>query len=96
MPKLTLRDLFAVVTIVGLALGWWLDHRRSGFECDRLTANQERALRSALEWEDMARMLEARMRREGWEDCVWWPDPVPNEPRLWRPAHEHPRPNPSK
>jgi hypothetical protein len=26
MPKLTLRDLFAVVTIVALALGWWLDH----------------------------------------------------------------------
>jgi hypothetical protein len=28
MPKLTLRDLFAVVTIVALALGWWLDHQR--------------------------------------------------------------------
>lgn len=28
MPKLTLRDLFAVVTIVALALGWWVDHSR--------------------------------------------------------------------
>ena len=28
MPKLTLRDLFAVVTIVALALGWWLEFRR--------------------------------------------------------------------
>ena len=28
MPKLSLRDLFAVVTIVALALGWWVDHRR--------------------------------------------------------------------
>jgi hypothetical protein len=28
MPKLTLRDLFAVVTIVALALGWWCDHQR--------------------------------------------------------------------
>ena len=28
MPKLTLRDLFAVVTIVALALGWWLDRSR--------------------------------------------------------------------
>jgi hypothetical protein len=28
MPKLTLRDLFAVVTIVALALGlWWEDNR---------------------------------------------------------------------
>jgi hypothetical protein len=28
MPKLTHRDLFAVVTIVALALGWWLDRSR--------------------------------------------------------------------
>jgi hypothetical protein len=28
MPKLTLRDLFAVVTIVALALGWAVDHWR--------------------------------------------------------------------
>jgi hypothetical protein len=28
MPKLTLRDLFAIVTIVALALGWWLDRSR--------------------------------------------------------------------
>src|SRR5687768_13675100 len=28
MPKLSLRDLFAVVTIVALALGWWVDRSR--------------------------------------------------------------------
>jgi hypothetical protein len=28
MRKLSLRDLFALVTIVALALGWWVDHRR--------------------------------------------------------------------
>lgn len=28
-PKLTLRDLFGLTLVVGLALGWWLDHRRS-------------------------------------------------------------------
>jgi hypothetical protein len=28
MPKLTLRDLFAVVTILALILGWLVDHRR--------------------------------------------------------------------
>jgi hypothetical protein len=28
MPKLTLRELFAIVTIVALALGWWVDHWR--------------------------------------------------------------------
>jgi hypothetical protein len=28
MPKFTLRDLFAVVTIVALSLGWGVDHCR--------------------------------------------------------------------
>jgi hypothetical protein len=32
MPKLSLRDLFAVVTIVALALGWWLDRSRLAAE----------------------------------------------------------------
>ena len=36
MPKLTLRDLFAVVTIVALAMGWALDHWRQAAEQERL------------------------------------------------------------
>jgi hypothetical protein len=28
MPKLTLRDLFAVMTIVAVLIAWWVDHRR--------------------------------------------------------------------
>jgi hypothetical protein len=28
MTKLSLRDLFAVVTVLALLLGWWMDHRR--------------------------------------------------------------------
>jgi hypothetical protein len=28
MPKLFLRDLFAVVTLAAVLLAWWLDHRR--------------------------------------------------------------------
>jgi hypothetical protein len=28
MPKLTLRDLFALVTITAIIVAWWLDHRR--------------------------------------------------------------------
>ena len=28
MPKLALRDLFAIVTIFALGLGWWLDRSR--------------------------------------------------------------------
>jgi hypothetical protein len=26
-PKLTLRDLFWLMLVAGLALGWWRDHR---------------------------------------------------------------------
>jgi hypothetical protein len=36
MPKLSLRDLFAVVTIVALALGWWVDRSRLARENKRL------------------------------------------------------------
>jgi hypothetical protein len=39
MPKLALRDLFAVVTIVALALGWWLDRSRLAEQRD--TARRE-------------------------------------------------------
>jgi hypothetical protein len=88
MPKLTLRDLFAVVTIVALGLGWWVDRRRTASDFKRLTAQKEKAIRAAHEWEDMARALESTLRHEEWEDCVWWPDPVPNDPRVWWPARD--------
>jgi hypothetical protein len=32
MPKLTLRDLFAVVTIVAILIAWWLDRSRLAAE----------------------------------------------------------------
>jgi hypothetical protein len=32
MPKLTLRDLFAVVTIVAIMVAWWVDHGRLATE----------------------------------------------------------------
>jgi hypothetical protein len=44
MPKLTLRDLFAVVTIVALWLGWWLD--RSRLAEQRNTARRESELQA--------------------------------------------------
>jgi hypothetical protein len=44
MPKRTLRDLFAVVTIVALALGWGVDHWRMAREV-RLRYAQAESLR---------------------------------------------------
>jgi hypothetical protein len=35
-PKLTFRDLFAVVTIVALALGWWVDRSRLARDAELL------------------------------------------------------------
>jgi hypothetical protein len=36
-PQLTLRDLFWLVLVCGLALGWWVDHRAASIEHERLT-----------------------------------------------------------
>jgi hypothetical protein len=52
MPKLTLRDLFAVVTIVALALGWMIDR-------DRLRVNKNEHLNEVMS----ARHREAEFRR---------------------------------
>lgn len=70
MPKLTLRDLFAVVTIVALVLGWWLDHQRMAQRVDglswRLDSVQDELERSTgmrmTFWEDLKR--EAVERRD--------------------------------
>lgn len=35
--KLTLRDLFWLVAVVGLMLGWWVERTRLIEEIDRLT-----------------------------------------------------------
>ena len=43
MPKLTLRDLFAVVTIVALALGWWVDRSRLRYSFRAAEARAGRA-----------------------------------------------------
>jgi hypothetical protein len=43
MPKLTLRDLFAVVSIVALALGWALDRARLSVEKAQAHSEAERS-----------------------------------------------------
>lgn len=47
MPKLSLRDLFAVVTVAAMALGWWLEHRAKVAALQNLQA--ERARRIGVE-----------------------------------------------
>jgi hypothetical protein len=42
MSKLTLRDLFAVVTIVAVLVAWWVDRSRLADEVKRLAEEVER------------------------------------------------------
>jgi hypothetical protein len=56
MPKLTLRDLFAIVTIVALALGWWLDHRR-------LAAESRASRKEAGEYRTRAEVLKSELEQ---------------------------------
>jgi hypothetical protein len=49
MSKLTYRDLFAIVTIVALALGWWLDHRRRPVERIKAIVSDYRTMKEVLE-----------------------------------------------
>jgi hypothetical protein len=60
MPKLTLRDLFAVVTIVALALGWWLDRSRLAKERDGWRTQSEfvEAIAYKLD-EDIMKLMKA-------------------------------------
>jgi hypothetical protein len=34
MPRFTIRDVLLVMVIVGLAAGWWLDHRMAESRCN--------------------------------------------------------------
>jgi hypothetical protein len=55
MPKLTLRDLFAVMTLAAVLLAWWMDHRRQAKsqaemrEAIRVVDSQVAALKQELE-----------------------------------------------
>ena len=39
MFRFTLRELFLLILLVALSLGWWLDHSRNAAERERLTLN---------------------------------------------------------
>jgi hypothetical protein len=82
--KLTLRDLFAVVTIVALALGWWLDRSRLV-----MAAADREAVQRDLRF--LAHLLEENQREVvftplGGVDYVLHQDGS----MLWRRHREHP------
>ena len=63
MPKLTLRDLFAVVTIVALALGWWLDRSRLARENWRLYEKVNITLSDMLDLKNERDVLQGRLEQ---------------------------------
>jgi hypothetical protein len=38
LPQLSLRDLFWLVLVCALALGWWLEHRRHARDAETIEA----------------------------------------------------------
>ncbi|MBW3599113.1 MAG: hypothetical protein KY475_17815 [Planctomycetes bacterium] len=69
MPKLTLRDLFAVVTIVALALGWWLDRSR--------LAGENESLRDMIVIEILKQQRDQTFRKTPIESAkFYWSNPL--------------------
>jgi hypothetical protein len=60
MPKLSLRDLFAIVTIVALALGWAIDR-------DRLRVNYNTHLNAVMAARHREDELRRAVQSEGYE-----------------------------
>jgi hypothetical protein len=73
MPKLTLRDLFAVVTIVALALGWAIDrdglrvnyneHRNEVMSARHREEELRRAIQGEgydVQWDEDSRLFKLR------------------------------------
>ena len=54
--KITLRELFLLILIVAIALGWWIDHRQ-----------QQQVIAKSAAWRNGAGFLEYVLRDRGWE-----------------------------
>ncbi len=48
--RFTIRDLFWLVLVVALAVGWWLDHRNADIAVRYAKAKQEVAEFEAKQW----------------------------------------------
>lgn len=56
MFRFTIREMFLLLVIVALGLGWWVDHRRMSTE-----------LASAKKWQHAAGAAEAVLNNLGWK-----------------------------
>jgi hypothetical protein len=72
LPKLSLRDLFAVVTIVALLLGWWVDRSRL---VDSLMSRDARIEALQTDMDVMKSFVEQQheLQKRDWDkaDEVW-------------------------
>jgi hypothetical protein len=78
LPQVTLRDLFWLVLVVSLVLGWLASHWRM----KQLIADSEKAFRDELTEMHRRLSIEADQRRladervEEWKHSIARPDPV--------------------
>ena len=63
MPKLSLRDLFAVLTLAAVLVAWWVDHRRLA---KALILSNARCRVLAAEVEDLKAKNERLYGRDRW------------------------------
>ncbi len=68
--KLTLRDLFWLTLVCGLALGWWISSRNERLQ-DKTAIELLRVAGDDIDlWQYRAEELAKRVREDGWE--VTW------------------------
>jgi hypothetical protein len=71
-PKFTLRDLFWLIALVAMGLGWWVEHRRTSLQrtCDK--AEIERLISESQKISDYKEVLDfLQYIRAGEHDGHW-------------------------
>jgi hypothetical protein len=81
LPKLHLRDLFWLVLVCALGVGWWVDHRSNrqlAAQCnDALQQCQDRRHRDDTTWRiaigELGQEVATKVlqRREHWQNTLW-------------------------
>lgn len=74
LPQLSLRDLFWLLLVAGIALGWWMDRQRKEARHERLAAALQRVYQTSLQGQP----LEDVVRQQELEKFQVWQ--MPNLP----------------
>ena len=65
MFRFTIRDVLLLMVIVGLGVGWWIDHRRLDVARAVSEARSKSLEARELQWQRLNRWLTAALEGEG-------------------------------